>query len=271
MAFKYLNGNIKRRPRQLNKGSRHRAGQGVGMLLCIILCTGATASLRAQSPQQDMAKFRAVFQKIQDLPVYQYETVTDASFPNGQKDRLTARLCVDRKNKRLYYKTNSELLIIGQQWIYSADLFNKRINIFNKNQYPKYKDRLPDFNGFFKGGLIKNLMDSVIFRYASACKADRSGDLLTFRLNFPKGFYVEDFVLVYDTKTELPRTIRFRLKYAGGGPAGGPSQSAVYETVCKNYSKQIPEQFFDTGNYFYVRDGKVKLLKFINYKVSSVL
>lgn len=255
----------------LPAGQSRKGQNGFAMLLCLMLCIAGLSPARAQSAQQDMARFRAVFQKIQSLPAYQYETVTNATYPNGQKDQLNTRFCVDRNKKRLYYKTNSELLIISDQWIFSADLFNKQISIFNKSKYAKYKDQLPDFNAFFNSGLIKSLADSTIFRYATVRKMDTSGDLLTFKLGFPKGFYVEDFVLVYNMKTALPNTIRFRQKYANGQQAGSSAKSSVYETVCKNYTREVSENTFDTRKYFYIGGGKVRLLQFKNYHVSSVL
>jgi len=241
----------------------------VVLLAVLGLCPGP---LFAQTPAaQDMARFLAVFRQMQDLPAYQYETETDATYPDGQKDKLETRLCVNRKAKKLFYSTNSALLIIDDQWIYSADLFNKGVSILNKRKYYEYKDQLPDVNAFFNGGLIKGLADSTMFKNAVVRKIDRNGDLLTFRLGFPKGFYIQAFTMVYDTRTALPQMIRFRVKYVQGRKADGTEQATVYETVCKNYTKAVPDKTFDTGRYFRVAGGKVQLLQFKNYEVSSVL
>lgn len=240
-------------------------------LLCIFFIITSKGVVSAQSSKQEFAKLQSVFQKLQQLPEYQYETETNAIYPNGTKDKLSTLLCVNRKEKELYYQTNNQILIINKKWIYNADLFNKTVSILSKRRYAKYKDQMPNPDDFFDGKTIGNLMDSTILNKAVLKDVDHNGDLITYKLGFAKGSYFDEFVLVYNSKTELPQLIRFRVKYNNGKNADGSSQNSIYETICKNYKVKLSDEVFDTKKYFYVKDGKVKLLKYKNFKVSAVL
>lgn len=253
------------------QGHRRNIWKVFPVVLLAVLWLRPAPLCAQQARRDDMAEFLSVFRELQALPAYQYETETDARYPNGQKDKLETRLCVNRKEKKLFYQTSSQVLVINNDWIYSADLFHQTVSILRKSKYPEYRKQLPGFNDLFNGGLIKGLIDSMVLKHAAVSKTDRNGDLLTFRLSFPKGFYVEQFIMVYNTRTALPEVIRFRARYAEGRRADGKEQATVYETVCRHYSKQVPDNVFDTRKYFHVEGGKVQLSRFKNYKASSVL
>lgn len=229
------------------------------------------AGAYAQNDKPDQSDLLAALARLKSLSVYQYETETKALFPNGQKDEIHAQLYVDRPREQICYRTNKQLLVMNKKWIYKADFSNEMVNIFSNTQYEKYKAYLPDRDELFSGKLLWGFIDSAILKRARLLDSERKGDLLTFKLEFPDDFYIQSFVLEYDESKGLPRLIKIRALYSEGSSWDGNTSKTIYETTSKNYQLKVPDSVFDTDRLFKVTGGKIHLLQYKNYKVSSIL
>jgi outer membrane lipoprotein-sorting protein len=215
-----------------------------------------------------MADLRAVVAKLKSLRDYSYETVSNATFPNGQKDKKVTTMYMDGTHKRLCYKNNFQILLLTDKWAYRADHRSKNISIFDVVKYnDKYKKALPELEAVFKSNLAATFMDSVLLNTGKLTSAKKKGNQVTFNVGFPESFYVKEMVIVYDYTKQLPEMIRIKSFYGEGNKGKGTSM----EMICNKYAASVPESIFDTRQYFLVAHGKAVPVQYKNYKVSSIL
>lgn len=223
----------------------------------------------AHAQNLTMADLRSISATIKALNIYSYETVTNAIFPNGKKDQMTTTVYMDRTNKRLSYKTNTEIVLLTGKWAYQANHKHKTVGVFDVARY-KAKNKMQQLDAVFKNNIATTFMDSVVLHSGKLVSAKRSGDVTTFMLKFPPDLTLEEMVIVYNNRKQLVESIITR-SFFEGDVTGTRSKGTQLETISKNYTTTVPASVFETGQYFSVKGGKVILAQFKNYKVSSIL
>jgi|GEM_PF-693304 len=244
----------------------------INILCCFLLAIIApSGALHAQDAS--MEGLKAMLLKLKSLKVYAYETETNAVFPNGERDKMTAKLVMDAVHKRLLYKTGDQVLLVTDKWAYRADFEQKTVYLFNlaKAGHEKYKAQLPELDRLFKGEASAALIDSLLLKNAHLLSAKRLGDKTTYKLGFQPSYYVKELTVVYDHKKGLPESIYIKSFYPDSKGPDGKVKGTVYETMSKAYSTEVSPSVFDANAYFQIKGGKAVLSQFKNYKVSSVL
>lgn len=247
--------------------NRNRNTIGCLALTLVLLLTGFGA--RSQEP--GMAELRTAVGELKALKTYRYETETTAVFPGGKKDRMTTKVYMDAPGKRLGYQTDYELLVLTPQWVFKADHKRKIASVLNVPKYDRqHKKELGEIEKLFKSNLTATFLDSVVLRNGKLASAKKSGDLMTFVLRFPDDFSIEEVVMVYNSATRLPESVKIRTFYPGD-LSGSPEKGTVIETFSTGYSVTVPAKVFDTGQYFRIQNGKPVLLRYKDYKVTTNL
>lgn len=238
-------------------------------MLLLFVCCALSATGYAQ--QGTMADLMRVTAKLRALKTYSYQTETNARFPNGKTDRMKTEVYMDGPQKRLCYKTNLQVLLLTPKWAFKADHRNKTASVFDVVKYnAKFKNALPELEEVFKSNLAANYLDSLVMKKAKLTSAKRTGTVMTYKLGFPDGFYIREMIIAYDEQKELPEEIRIVSSYDKNGKAS-EEKGTSYETVCKGYSKTVPEKVFDMGQYFRIMGNKAQLQQYKNYKLSAIL
>lgn len=218
-----------------------------------------------------MAELRAAVGELKALKTYRYETETIALFPGGKKDKMTTKVYMDAPAKQLSYQTGKELLVLTPQWVFKADHKYKTVSVLSVARYDRqHKKELGELEAVFKSNLTATFLDSLVLRNGKLASAKRSGDLVTFVLRFPDDFSVEEVVMVYNSATRLPESVKIRTFYPGD-LSGSPEKGTVIETFSTGYSVTVPAKVFDTGQYFRIQNGKPVLLRYKDYKVTTNL
>lgn len=240
------------------------------MIKILLLCLCCTAAWQSRGQQGSINDLMRITAKLKAIKTYSYQTETNARFPNGKTDQMKTEVYVDGPNKRLCYKTNFQVLLLTQKWAFKADHRNKNASVFDVIKYnAKFKNALPELDEVFRSNLAANYLDSLVVKKAKLQSAKRSGSVVTYKLGFPPDFYIKEMLIAYDESRELPEYIRIVSSYDRGGKGAG-TDSAI-ETICKGYSKTVPEKVFDTNQYFRVTGTKVQLQQYKNYKLSAIL
>ena len=240
----------------------------VRFILLILCCSVLTTGYCQDATLADLMQVTA---KLRVLKTYSYQTETEARFPNGKTDRMKTEVYMDGPGKRLCYKTNQQVLLLTGKWAFKADHRNKRASVFDVVKYnARFKEALPELDEIFRSNLAANYLDSLVMKKAKLQSAKRSGAVVTYKLGFPPDFYIKEMTIAYNKERELPEQIRIVSFYADGR-AAKPGSGTTYETVCKGYSKTVPEAVFDTQQYFRMAGAKVQLQQFKNYKLSAIL
>jgi hypothetical protein len=215
----------------------------------------------------------AIIQRLKVLRTYHYETDMHGVFPSGETDDMHRSIYMDVPHKRLCYKTSHYTLLLTAHWAYKADFIYKTVSVFNVQKYrAKYKDQLPELEALFDSTMLFNApMDSMALATAKLASYSRKGNIGTFRLSFPEHFYIKAFVLVYNYTTGLPESVAINAFYPDSKRPDGTVSGTTYEIKCDHYATTVPENVFDTGQYFKVANGKIILTQYKSYKIYSVL
>ncbi|WP_157977299.1 hypothetical protein [Taibaiella helva] len=238
----------------------------------LLLLAGLIAwQVPAGAQDATMSDLRAVVNQLKTLTSYSYQSVTNATFPNGQKDRSETHVYMDGAGKRLCYTTEKQVLLLTSQWAYRADHRQKTVSVFDVVRYKdKYRQAMPELEAVFKANLAAVFMDSVLVRHGKLVSAKKKGSQTTFVIGFPSGYSVEEMVIVYDHSRRLPESIRTRTFYPGDA-TNNRAKGTTIETVSSHYTAGVPETVFDTKQYFSIQKGKVILSRYPQYKIASVL
>jgi hypothetical protein len=215
-----------------------------------------------------MADLKPVFDKMKATKSYSYESLTTAVFPNGQKDQQHTRVYMDRLNKKLSYKSEQQLVMLNQYWLFRADHENKTASVFDVSKYDKKnKDVLPQIESVFQYDMASVFMDSVLSKYGKLLSTTKKDGLITYKIGFrEEGAALKEMTIIYNSVTQLPERIYFRMENQIQS-----GKKVKMDITCSNYSIVVPQSVFDEKQYFNIVKGKPVLVQFKNYKLYSVL
>jgi outer membrane lipoprotein-sorting protein len=224
--------------------------------------------MEASAQNGSIAEVKPVFEKMKAIKSYSYESLTTAVFPNGQKDQQHTKVYMDRLNKKLSYKTEQQLVMLNQYWLFRADHENKTASVFDVSKYDKKnKDVLPQIESVFQYDMASVFMDSVLSRYGKLLSTTKKNSLVTYKIGFKEeGAALKEMTIVYNSVTQLPESIYFRIENEIQS-----GRKVRMDILCNNYSVIVPQSVFDEKQYFNIVKGKPVLVQFKNYKLYSVL
>lgn len=227
---------------------------------------GLVLSLDVLSQNLSLADFKSVSSKIRSLKRYSYVAKITGQFPNGQKDVMTTTTYMDANKSSMAYKNEIEQVIVNQHWFYKVNHPEKYVSIFDIKKYQqKYPGPKGDISSLFNSTMSADFLDSAVIKVGKLTTAKRVGNISIFEFTFSKEVPLQTFILKFDNSTGLPQSIAMRT--VNQDEYGRPMEISVY---CDSYSNSFPESVFETNNLFNLNKGKVNLLKFKQYKVSTI-
>jgi outer membrane lipoprotein-sorting protein len=235
---------------------------------CLILIAIVFTTVKAFAQNGSVNELKPVFEKLKAIKSYSYETQTTALFPNGQKDVQHTRISMDRLNKKLTYKSEQQMIMLNQRWLFKADHENKTASVFDVSKYDKKnKNVLPQIESIFQYDMASLFMDSVISKYGTLVSAIKANTLTTYKIAFKnEGAALKEMILVYNSATQMPESISFKMENQMQN-----GKKVKMDIICKNYSAVVPQSLFDEQQYFHMVKGKPVLVQFKSYKLYSVL
>lgn len=235
------------------------------------LLVAMTCSLHAQT--DDQQALNEVVSGIKNLKTYSYEAAMVAMFPNGQQDEIVNKVYMDAPHKCLRYSNKTQIVILNKKWFYRADHASHTVSIFNVVTYSKKTRRDPEeLNNVFKGGnVIDFFLDSVLAKQAKIKSISVRDDRISIAFDFGARSHIKDFQIVYNREQQLPELIKMTTIYRNEGAGNDKNNQTTMSIVCRNYSGTIAQEVFSTDKYFRLINGKISLLQYKNYKVSSIL
>lgn len=240
-------------------------------LLISLFSMVSMVSANAQESDLNLKDFSSVLNHLGSLPSFQYSSVTNAVFADGKKEVMHTFVAVDKKSKSVWYKNDFQLLIFNKSWTFGVNFVDKAVTIFNNQKYEQYKKVMPNPNQFFNKNPLSELIDTTMLKIGKLTFAKRKGDLGTFKMEFPKSFYIRNIILVFDYENGLPQSFYVRYVRSAGRSFEGSEQASIFETVSKDYTITPDIKLFDTAPYFKMVGKKIILLKYKNFKVNSIL
>lgn len=231
----------------------------------ILLLLTFTYNSGAQS--LNVSDFRAVVGKIKQLNRYSYNTVTTAVFPNGKTDVLKTTTYMDTRKMNYAYKTDHEQVIMNNKWFFRAHHSRKFVSVFDLKKYSeKYPGPSGDLSAVFKSSLATDFLDSVVTSGGKLKTAKREGNIASFEFEFHKDAPLKSLVLKFNESSGLPEYIYMNTSYEDRY-----GKKTSYKIVCNGYTGTFSDAAFNTDDLFSVSGGKVSMLKYKNYKISSIL
>lgn len=233
----------------------------------LVFIIAIAASLSAQCQDLGMADFKKAYAKIRALKRYTYVSKTSAVFPNGQKDEMKTTSFIDIEKGNLAYKSDIEHVILNAKWFYKVNFNESFVSIFDVNKYrQKYPGAAGDLSAIFRSATALDHMDSLIAKHGKLVSARRSGDISVFEFSFPKEADLRSFVLKFDEKNGLPRSVQMRTENEDNY-----GRKMEMNILCEGYSRNVPDAEFDTSKYFTTNGTKATLLKYNKFKLTTIL
>lgn len=225
------------------------------------------ANLISYAQDLGMSDFKNAYSKIRALKRYTYVSKMTGIFPNGNKDEMKTTTFIDAESGKLAYKNALEHTILNTNWFYKVNFQEEFVSVFNVNSYKnKYPGAMGDLASIFKSATALDYIDTMIMRQGKLIKATKNGNISLFEFSFSKEADLKSFVLKFDNNTGLPQTIT--MKTVNEDDFGRKMEMNI---ICEGYSREVPETAFETSGFFSVNGAKVTLLKYKNYKLTSIL
>lgn len=228
---------------------------------------GTWAPFKATAQEKGRAELLEAMGHIKSLRTYSFEGESRTRFPDGRTETLHSFVAMDARQRSLLYKDDHKLVVVNPKWAFKALHKQKKASVFDLKAYQKkHGTGHAEIDGLFDAQSLTQLVDSLLLKNATIKTYKRDGNQSTFVLAFPERSPLKEAVVVFDHRTQMPHSIRFRAYYAEGR-AGG----AEIESESRNYSKALPTGTFQTAPYFQVRGGKAVLERFKNYTLTTIL
>lgn len=214
-----------------------------------------------------LGDFKEVSAKIRSMKRYGYTTTMTGIFPNGQKDELVTTTFMDLEKKNYAYKNKIEQVILNSTWFYRANHSGKSVSVFDVNKYKaRYKGEQGNLAAIFNSSLSADFLDSLVVKEGKLKVAKKEGSVSIFEFEFAPQASLKSLIIKFDHSKGMLQSIFMHT--VGEYGAGRRSE---YKILCSGYSSTFSDAEFDTKNLFSVSGSKANLLKYKNYKVSSIL
>ncbi len=251
----------------LKRNDYNAALKPVLLFICLflLLCPGL------QAADAGWPELKAAITRLKSLRSYRYETDTKVTFPDGKTDHKRAKVYMDAGKQRYCYIDRFQTLVLNETWAYKADHARRQASVFRVAAYNKKQGKYTaEISKLFASDPVAYFLDSLLLPSAHLAPPRNQGDLTTFTLTFAPDSYIEKVEIVYDNRRQLPESIRIVAFYPGA-TGSKTARGTRSETLSNHYATDIPVSVFDEKQYFKVVQGKVQLLQFKNYSLTTTL
>lgn len=233
-----------------------------------LLLPGSSAS--CQPGMDKLAKLQSVMNSFRNVNIYSYDYSTQVSYPDGTREQAKGMLYRDGVNKVFYSKSDMHLYLFDSKWLFNADHDKKEVAIADVEKHGRDTSTLFVSEDLFSTQFSDEFIDSFIARYAEIKTYRENKDTLQLVLDVSRGGEdLKRIELCYNQNAMQPFWLGLYLTINIGMDDKGKPQVINQYIKCSNYSFKTRK--FKTEELFRVKNGKVSLRKFKDYKLETLL
>lgn len=230
--------------------------------LLFVLLSFHAGLLTAQT-KQDLSY---LFRKLEANNRFAFKVRTIAVFPTGDSDTLVNQQYIDKEQAMYYYSNRLETVLMGRKWFLKEDHQNKVSSFFNLEKYNrKYPDMAIEIDSLSSRYGSGELIDSIVIYKGEIASYQQAGDVETYVIRFPEGYYIKSYELVYNKLLNIP--LRITTEYLDNPfLAFNIYGNSTFILEYYDYKFSIPEQVFDISTYVLMNGDRVVPLSNKDYK-----
>lgn len=238
------------------------------VFLFIALCAGNT-NASAQPGMEPLRKMYAVMNSIKQLKTFSYHYTVEAKYPDSTSEKMDGYIYSDGPGKTLFAYNDLVLSLSDSLWSYNADHSAKKITIVNMKR--RAADKRNVGLQEYQGDMFSMIIDSVIVKYAILKTYRESSDTLYLAVDFPRMSMMPmtRLELQYSLKRQLPYSLQIYYAEDLAADMNGKVKTIYQKYSCYNYSRKLKK--YKTDDFFKIRNGKVSLHKYKDYKLNTSL
>lgn len=232
------------------------------------LCVGTTCAI-AQPGMEPIRKLQAVMNSFKQLKTFSYDFMVEAKYPDGTSEKMSGGIYRNEPGKILFTHNDLALSFSDSTWVYNADHTTKRVSVINKKRPSGGKTNIALQE--YPDDLFAELIDSVIIKRAAIKSYRESNDTLYLSVDFPKMSMLPmtRLELQYNTRQQLPYSLQVYFAQDQEPDMNGKVNTIYQKYNCYNYSRK-PRKY-KAEDFFTLKNGKVNLRKYKDYKLTTAL
>jgi hypothetical protein len=235
----------------------------VAVVLLSVPCTVG------QQVKDSKQKVQSVVNALKEVPAYGYKYTIELTYPDGNKETVKGEMSLDRKTRVMLNVNSNNIIYYSDSWIYKVDHDKKEVVVINAKKYARDSMKLGVDKDVFDNSLMNEFLDSFVLKEAKIQSVSEKKDTISFSLIFPYTG-IRKMELKYNTKVKMPIYMMVECFYPWEGKPIKNGRDGTTQIIrCTSYNQKPVKNNIE--QYFIVKNGKVVLNKFKDYKLSSDL
>lgn len=236
-------------------------------LLVTLLLLGYSFALGAKPSIDTAAILLKIAKELKACRHIGYNYTMSASFPNGDKDKMTGRLFALNDDKLLLNDCDAYTLLYTGRWLYKANHREKSVTIVDLGTKANKAFRASTEKQLFENDMVNRFLDSAVLKLSFIKSYKRVGDTLTdISIVFRKGLLPQKLQILMNERSGIPQKYTLVVSQPTARIGGN---ACIQTTIqCTDFVSTIHKLDLEAATYFEWKNGKAILKKYTTYTIN---